>query len=996
MSRGPRKLGAVAFTVLMVTSMMVSGVGATALASATTQADSETSATAPAVSIPSEGAVQPGQEVRPPVNYNATGQVGNASDLALYIRNDTDGSLLATNSSLGAVKGLTTATIPSDTIFSNTTLRFELVNASNNNETLATDTALLIIDGSSPETVDATAIDPDDDGNVSDGDTVEVRATVTDPGGSGVARVWMEADQFGGPAEKNLTRISGTNTYNSTFTVDESAASSSGVSAGISVLARDAAGNMNGSSTNDLTLTTSTSDSGGASGSDSGPVLSNAQANAATPSDGVTAGETIEIRVNVSSSGSADVASVTANMERFGGSDQVDLTQVGSSEVYNTTFQVDADSASINGEYEVLIIASDTEGNFSQTETQPLTLNISGNSFDVVSKDVSVVSGPSLNGQAKLDIEYEAGLIQVRLETGTGQSDLEAIGADDSTEFELNMTLNGTTPRVLLGAGQDLTWTRERTASGNWTVSIHVRPIGTQRVDSPPDTWSGSTQATISNNQTVSLAIDTLGALPESQRTLLNGSIYGTDAQSFSTPEYNQQTETVSVEVGAPHFTTSGANNTGYFETVLPNALLTDWGVSDASDISVSSLGSSVDPATAENVPAGVRLAISGIHYSEGEVEFSPSSSSGTTDPADPTLSDATLTESDDDGIVQPDDTVTLSVNATNVESVSVDASAFGAGTVNLTESSGQYEGTFQPDRTQAAGDGTYSLTITGTASDGDTAQIETDTVEMDLWDPAENQVLNATESIDVWEKSIFPLRADESPAAIQVENADWFGSLETDGSSVGSQTLNKDTIAVYNTGTDIPVSFDNERAVAGTQFTYTNDQLDVQLIAARVDGQADGSNALTSVGTVEEMRELLTQENANENATFEVVDSTQLNSDGDATFDPFTPSDPGQYVLFAATNESGGFTVDAEGDISLAGQTTIIGVDQVAVQRSNSTVAPESQQFNTGDDVEFTAQTSDVIQRVDGENVTHVMLLYDEETYTQQDFTIVVNGSIN
>ncbi|SER58310.1 right-handed parallel beta-helix repeat-containing protein [Natrinema salaciae] len=240
-------------------------------------------------------------------------------------------------------------------------------------------------------------------------------------------------------------------------------------------------------------------------------------------------------------------------------------------------------------------------------------------------------------------------MLQLNLRSSEhGGYDLENNGVDRTTEFEIDLTVENVEPRLLLGAGNVTSW--ERTPNGTTAnatdLVIRVRPVETQAIwecdgngtcttpdlDDWPD--GGSDTATDRTNVTVSMAVDDLHAYPTGQRALLDGAIVTTDAQLFGDPVYTQaagdQPATLSLRVGGPHYTVDGAVNTGYYETFLPDALLSAWNVTEPDQLTAAYQGtqSTLDARTA----AGGMLVSLDVHYSAGTVEISASTTDDSSD----------------------------------------------------------------------------------------------------------------------------------------------------------------------------------------------------------------------------------------------------------------------------------------------------------------------------------------------------------------------------
>ncbi len=832
-----------------------------------------------------------------------------------------------------------------------------------------------------PNVTRAIAVDlTDADGNVTDGDQVRVSVNASD-GGSGIDTVTADASDFGN-GTVTLSNVVG-NMYNGSFTVDGSQASANG-SYAIPITATDNDGNVNDTEqTNTLQLNTS----GGAAPTITAYSVRTTGIKTFDVSFN-SSDQLSEIHVNVTDSSGSLVRSIReSDLSEFQFSDGT----------YNYANGTTLDKA---GTYWVnLTVAKDSNGNDAGGQ------NSSSVRFVVESATVTANTSIDTNHLGK-DIVLSGGLLQVQLENKTknfapAKYDLRSLGATENTEFKINITLRDYDPRLLLGAGQEAEWNRTFDSSGLRTVNITVMPANVQYNESklfdPSRDWSISETADVSANVSVGMAIDDLGFFPSSRQEILNGTLLMTDAQEFGSPQYDSTNKTLSLYVAAPHTNTKGNVNNGFFDAFIPDALINDWGVAKkASNFQVTAMGSSTQPASTEIESDGVRLFIP-IHYSEGDVEISPQET-GTNDPV---INDATLSDGSGDDIVTDGESVTLEANVTDadgdIDTVTADASIFGEGIVELTHASGDiFNVTFAADRTSATvDDGKYRVTITANDTANNVTSAETGSFELDLWNPPESQIVNATDEVDIWDRSMLPLRADESVAAIQIANANWFLSFQSGGTQLGTLDLNKDPIAVYDTNTDIPLSFDDDRAVAAGTLGYNTDPLDVTLVAARL--EANQSATLSEISSLSGIRGLLTQDNANTNASFEIVSNDQLNSDGDGSF-TYTPSKPGQYVLFLASNEtdSGGFSVDGSGNISISGQTTILGFDQVTVQRASSDVIPSQSAYATGDSASFDVNTTGAIETDPGENVTHLIAVYDESTFTGADFTIDVDGEVS
>ena len=257
----------------------------------------------------------------------------------------------------------------------------------------------------------------------------------------------------------------------------------------------------------------------------------------------------------------------------------------------------------------------------------------------VVTGEVTHVGGTAPDmSQVVLSGEH-TGLYQVQLRNGTADGsdlnrtyDLDGIGVDESTEFRIDVTLNGSVPRLLLGNGKNVSWTRSRNADGTWNVTIYARGSHVEsifgRSTSPWPTGENDTADTF-HNVSVSLAIDSLDAFDQSKRDAMNGTVFATDAQQFSSPRYTPpgpgQSPELSLYVAGPHYGVNGSTNRGYFDAFVPDAMLAEWNVSEPSELAGSYQGSQ-SAITAWSVPGGMRVELD-VHYSDGDVSIVKSDS---------------------------------------------------------------------------------------------------------------------------------------------------------------------------------------------------------------------------------------------------------------------------------------------------------------------------------------------------------------------------------
>jgi PGF-pre-PGF domain-containing protein/PGF-CTERM protein len=253
---------------------------------------------------------------------------------------------------------------------------------------------------------------------------------------------------------------------------------------------------------------------------------------------------------------------------------------------------------------------------------------------------------------------------------------------------------------------------------------------------------------------------------------------------------------------------------------------------------------------------------------------------------------------------------------------------------------------------------------------------------------------------IEGWERAAYTLRTDDTTAATQVTPPSIVqGERLGDGNSFTSNNDGQDShglvrefsnqrnpIGVHNQNQNVNIEFDANLATSGT-YDQLNDEDNVQLVAARLTPQ-DGKGV---PDTTEQALDLFSSvDNANANATFQMVETnTQLSGSG--TLSTTQQFSPGNYIIFAAVREdsANGFEVSS-GDISVAGDVVLIGMDQLAVQEEEASVTPPSNP-NPGDSLTFDIDTTNAFGSSD---VTHAVAVYDASTFEGARFDVVVDES--
>jgi len=225
------------------------------------------------------------------------------------------------------------------------------------------------------------------------------------------------------------------------------------------------------------------------------------------------------------------------------------------------------------------------------------------------------------------------------------------------------------------------------------------------------------------------------------------------------------------------------------------------------------------------------------------------------------------------------------------------------------------------------------------------------------------------TNGVEVWEDSIFTLRHDFEDAQTSVETGNIRAGLGS-GPDAPDTSLNRNNIGIRNAGESVTLRFTNRTALSSKDIADS----EVQLIAAKVTGSGE------PVTTFSEAVDLISQENANDNATFENVpiENTSLQG-GETTFEH--TGNAGHYVYFLVDTDDGRFGVDS-GVISKEDTPRIIGVEQITFQRDSPTSVNAPATASPGEDMQFEIDTSEEFSSDEG-SVTHTVLVYDRSKFT-------------
>jgi len=235
------------------------------------------------------------------------------------------------------------------------------------------------------------------------------------------------------------------------------------------------------------------------------------------------------------------------------------------------------------------------------------------------------------------------------------------------------------------------------------------------------------------------------------------------------------------------------------------------------------------------------------------------------------------------------------------------------------------------------------------------------------------------TNGVEVWQESIFTLRHDFADASSSVETGQYIVRIGEEG----EQPLDRGSVGVRTAGESVTLGYNADKKSMTSDAVLTNSE--VQLVAARVTGSGE------PVTTFAEAVDLISQDNANSNATFEMVNEGKALSGNQTEYTHKKPS-AGHYVYFAVETSSGEFTV-SNGQISVERNPTIVGVEQISFERGSPTSVSAPTVAEPGDRINFDIDTSDQFSQND---VTHAVVVYDQSKFSSRNdggrFRLVVD----
>jgi hypothetical protein len=236
---------------------------------------------------------------------------------------------------------------------------------------------------------------------------------------------------------------------------------------------------------------------------------------------------------------------------------------------------------------------------------------------------------------------------------------------------------------------------------------------------------------------------------------------------------------------------------------------------------------------------------------------------------------------------------------------------------------------------------------------------------------------VNVTDNVSIWDRASLPFRIDDADVATTIPTG--AVTVEYAPENTGQIDARRTATAVYRLDT-ANASFESVTGAGTNEFAGE----DAQLVVARVNDAASDSLGPT-FGSFGALGSLVDPETDRFNATYTVADAGTVGSNGGldttVTFDR-----PGNYVAFLAT---GGNFSATDGDLSVEGPGTVVGVDTAVVERAAATVTDVTTRVEPGTNASVT-----VDPEVTGTNVS--VVLYHERTWVNSRTHVTVTERVS
>ncbi len=247
-----------------------------------------------------------------------------------------------------------------------------------------------------------------------------------------------------------------------------------------------------------------------------------------------------------------------------------------------------------------------------------------------------------------------------------------------------------------------------------------------------------------------------------------------------------------------------------------------------------------------------------------------------------------------------------------------------------------------------------------------------------------EGQTTAVTENVDVWERSLLPLRTSSTgPTAIAAPET----YINIESAQTGDVPLNREEYTIHETGESVDLRFESTTGAGTTGLAGD----EAQLLAVRL--SENPSSAGFSEGSIRtDLASIFTNDsNANSVELLDDGDGVGSIDDNGALETSYTPDSGGAYGFVLVTVDDGQGMSVSDNNVSVDGNVTVVGVEQTLVQESPSTVDTTSDDITAGDNVSLDIETE-----LEDDSVTHAVLLLDEDELQQRTSTVRVTGEID
>ena len=247
-----------------------------------------------------------------------------------------------------------------------------------------------------------------------------------------------------------------------------------------------------------------------------------------------------------------------------------------------------------------------------------------------------------------------------------------------------------------------------------------------------------------------------------------------------------------------------------------------------------------------------------------------------------------------------------------------------------------------------------------------------------------DGQTTAVTENVDVWERSLLPLRTSSTgPTAIAAPET----YINIESAQTGDVPLNRDEYTIHETGESVDLTFESTTGAGTTGLAGD----EAQLLAVRLsEGPESAGFSEGSVRT--DLASIFTNDsNANSVELLDDAEGVDSIDDNGVLETSYTPDSGGAYGFILVTVDDGQGLSVSDNNVSTDGNVTVVGVEQTIVQESPSTVETTADDVAAGDNVSLDIETE-----LEDDAVTHAVLLFDEDELQQRTSTVRVTGDID